>query len=199
MVMGFARRILLAGAISAATSANAISLSPVKLDLPAGQRAVALGVTNDSMSPRTYDVRILKWVSTSGDGTFDSTSAVITARPVINIPPGQTATIRVAVLQRSAAPADYYRVFVEDITPVSQASESVRMRYSLPMQVMNSRLAKGSLQRVDGALINSGTAAVFVAGVKKDGTSDVFRYLLPGERWETKFLPEDLDWTSGIQ
>jgi P pilus assembly chaperone PapD len=197
--MGIARHLLLAAVVSAAASAHAVSLSPVKLDLPVGQRAVALGVANDSTSPRTYDVRILKWTSTSGDGAFEPTSSVIVGRPVITIPPGQTATIRVAVLQRSPAPADYYRVFVEDITPTSQSSEAVRMRYSLPMQVVNTRNAKGVLQREAGTLINTGTEAVFIARAKKAGATGSFRYLLPGERWETAYLPDELDWNSGIQ
>lgn len=198
-------RLVLAAALAVAAGvAHATSISPVKLEVQAGERAVALGVTNNSNVPVTYDVRIFKWLGTGAEGmVLEPSQSVITARPVITVPPMQTATIRLAVVARSPAPMDYYRVVLDDITPVAgNAAGGVRMRVLMPLQVANRAGAKGFLELVDGALENRGTASVLVSGAKRaDGSLDTgaMRYVLPGERWETTYKLQDLVWSSGIQ
>jgi hypothetical protein len=198
------RCLVLAAALTAAAGgAFAASISPVKLEVQAGERAVALGVTNNSTSPVTYDVRVFKWLGTGDAGMMlEPSQSVITARPVITVPPMQTATIRLAVVARSPAPMDYYRVVLDDITPAADGSGGVRMRVLMPLQVANRAGAKGILELVDGAFENRGTASVLVTGAKRaDGSLDTsaMRYVLPGERWQAPYQLKDLVWSSGIQ
>lgn len=196
------RRALVVAATAVASSgALATSISPVKFDIAARTRAAAVSLTNRETIPVTYDVRVFKWSGTGPEGAILSeTTDVIVARPVVTVPASSTATIRLAVAARSSAPADYYRVIISDITP-GRIEASTRMRLSLPAQVINQASARGVLEAFDGGVVNRGTAAVLITGVKQPGgkASGGARYLLPGEIWTTTHTPNDLVWTSGIQ
>lgn len=198
----FMRRALLVAALAANTSsALATAISPVKFDIAALSRAAAVSLTNRANSPMTYDVRIYKWSGTGPDGAIlAETTDVLVARPVITVPAAKTATIRLAVVARSPAPADYYRLIIDDITP-GRDEASTRMRLSLPVQVINKAGARGQLEERAGELVNTGTAAVLISGIKQpDGkASGGARYLLPGERWTTTHKLTDIVWSSGIQ
>lgn len=196
------RRVALVAAMAgAASSALATSISPVKFDIAALSRAAAVSLTNRANSPMTYDVRIYKWSGTGPDGAIlTETDNVLVARPVITVPASKTATIRLAVVARSPAPADYYRVIIDDITP-GRDEAATRMRLSLPVQVINNAGARGHLEERAGEIVNTGTAAVLISGIKlPDGkASGGARYLLPGERWTTTHKLTDIVWSSGIQ
>lgn len=184
--------------------ASAVGISPVKVEIEAAKKATAIELSNTDDSPHTYDIRVYKWRGTGPNGaTTDASEATnIVTRPVITIPGKSKATVRLSIIQRSALPTEYYRIFVKDISPTPTGGDAkITVSMSLPLQVMNDRTAKGMLITGDAdTLVNTGNAAVIVTGTKigEAFTSNV-RYVLPGESWKTKEKLENLVWVSGIQ
>lgn len=215
------RAVILAAAfLAATTSSNAVSVSPVKLELMPGQKATQLNILNPTDSPRVYDVRVQSWDGVDQESGRSITSnlktkPVLLSLPVVSLMPHATATIRIAVSERSANAADYYRIFIDDITPIEATTSTtetgatanvanLRMSVSLPFEVRNKKGIVGELTVMsDGlGLTNRGANIVAILGAKKsDGKLDssVFRYMFPGEKWTTTLRPDDLSWLAGLQ
>jgi P pilus assembly chaperone PapD len=193
-------------------NAMALSVSPIKLELGQGQKAIQINVGNDTDEQRTYDVRVFKWVSvnqqTGHSVTSDlADSPILLSKPVLILEPGQTATIRLSVAKRNIEnDSDFYRIVIDDITPKLKTVEStanISMSVSLPLQVHNSAPKKGNLTPLgDGKLTNSGQNILTVLGSRMaDGKIDgsFSRYMFPGEVWDTNLDPSNLVWLPGIQ
>ena len=110
--------------------------------------------------------------------------------------------MRIAAAERSLSAADYYRLTVTDITVPKLGEARLTVNFSLPLEVIN-KSAKGILTGPTGTgvLKNTGTAAVFVLGLRRPGAAPdtaLHRYLLPGESWATTYSPDQLAWSSGI-
>ena len=207
------RAAVLVAAFFAATTANAVTVSPIKLELLPSQRATQLNIANPTNSIRIYDIRVEKWDSVDQTNARSITSELIgspilLSRPVITLQPHSKATIRIAVAQRINPSADYYRIFIDDITPAGETTDAdpdtanLRVSVSLPLEIRNAKDIKGNLTEVPGGLTNSGNNVLSIAGVKLiDGKVDssVSRYIFPGQIWSTKLLPEQLVWLAGIQ
>lgn len=197
------RSALAAIALIAASAANALALAPVKLQIVAGQHAVALTLTNDDSSTRTLDLRMYAWLGNDAQGArLGPQSRVLISRPVVTLAPGASSTVRIAAAERSLSGADYYRLSVNDITPAKPGEARLTVNFSLPLEVINARSAKGILTAGPaGVLTNTGTAAVFVLGLRRQGAEPdtaIHRYLLPGEAWATTYMPDQMAWSSGI-
>ena len=186
-----------------ASAANALALAPVKMLIVAGQHATAITLTNNDSSTRTFDLRMNAWLGNDANGgaALGPQTRVLISRPVVTLAPGASSTVRVAAAERSRSGADYYRLILSDITPPVPGEARVAVNFSLPLEVVNTKSATGVLAAVDGVITNTGTAAVFVSGLRRQGTepdSSIHRYLLPGERWTTQYSPDQLVWSSGI-
>lgn len=208
---------VLVAAVLVATSSQAVNFSPVKFELQPDQKATQLTISNTDDVTRTFDIRVHKWTGVDQVTALSVTTAledspILLSRPVVTLKPRSSATIRIAVAARTpGVPADYYRLFIDDITPADEmspptgSSAAIRISVSLPLEVRNSKNIVGKLTVLpDGKLTNSGNNIVSVLGLnakKPDGTMDssMSRYIFPSESWVTNHRPEDLTWLAGLQ
>ena len=203
------RAVMLVAALLVATSSFAVSVSPIKLELMPGEKATQLNILNPTDSAQTYDIRVESWDGVNQESGRSVTSnlktkPILLSLPVVSLAPHAKATIRIAVAKRSANPADYYRIFIDNITPIEAtgSTANLRLSVSLPLEVRNKKGIAGELTITADGLTNQGANIVSILGAKKsDGTLDssVSRYMFPGEKWATTLRPDDLSWLAGLQ
>ncbi|WP_297504904.1 hypothetical protein [Ferrovum sp.] len=181
-------------------TASAVSVQPFRVFVRPDQKVVELDVTNDTDIARTFDIRVKEWAGYTPDGSdaLYSQSAIVTSRPVITVPAGQTAVMRLFVMRAGMKYImDDYRVLVTDITPdmVSDGKSQVMSKTNLvlPMFVFNKDMAifHAKLTLADGKLCNSGTMFARVKGWKTQSGQNVDRlhYLFPGETGNCMNVP----------
>lgn len=205
------------------SAAHALNISPIKMEIMPGQRAMQLNIENTSDQIKTYDIRIKRW-----DGVdqltgramtshlpADEAPPILLSKPVVTLMAHGKATVRLAVAHRTpGALSDFYRIFVDDITPAETHTKSetgayresnaeISLSVSLPLQVRIKPGTRGNLtDSKNGALMNTGDNVLTILSAKNpDGTSNnsINRYLFPGERWVTDFKLDQISWLAGIQ
>jgi P pilus assembly chaperone PapD len=196
------RLILAALALSLfAETASAVSVQPYRIFVRPDQKVVELDVTNDTDIARTYDIRVKEWTGYAPDGSdaLYNQSAIATSRPVITVPAGKTAVMRLFVMRAGMKYImEDYRVLVTDITPDFAAPDGKSQIVSktnlvLPLFVFNKDMETfhAKLTLADGKLCNSGTMFARIHGWKTQAGKNVDRlhYLFPGETGNCMDIP----------
>jgi P pilus assembly chaperone PapD len=220
MKLNYFSKLLFASiAIASLSTANAFSVSPVKIEFQPGQRASQLNFVNDSDEVETIDIRIEKWLEvdqTTGRSKTEplTDSPILLSKPVVTLQPHTKATVRLAINQRTNNDVEFYRIKINDISTnaidTTKSEAKVKISYSLPALVKNSKYAIGNLTftpNSEGKLIvkNDGNSSVLFTGLRISETkidTNLNRYLLPGQVWNSDLTNEDLPklvWSSGIQ
>lgn len=167
------RRVLLAGlalAIAANAQALAASLrvSPVSLDLPAGQNATTLTLQNDDAAPLNVQIRVFRWTQADGRDVLTPAAGVVASPPIAKVEAGASRTVRVVRLDgRPPEGEEAYRLVVDELPPpLSDGGRQVTllMRHSIPLFFGSSRerpKVEWRLQAIDGgaALVGRNTGA----------------------------------------
>lgn len=172
--------------IVAAQAHAGIGVLPIHIGVPFGKKVTELQLENQNDNEVVLDIRIKKWTTgETGVDVLTDTDAVLMSRPVVSIPPGKTATVRMFIKGREDANEDTYRVLVNDITPAIEGEKGVygRLNLVLPMFVLNSKSTAGVAQVEDGKVANIGTRHIRISQyIDKNGkTEKTLRYVMPGK------------------
>lgn len=198
----------------AVTSVGAVTVSPLKLEIGAKKKATQLNIVNDSNVDKTYEIRMQKW-----DGVDESGRAIVSqvigtpillSKPVVTLKANQSAIIRLSVASRTAdADSDFYRVYVDDVTPALEAAESesaakLTFSVSLPLQVHIKEGTTANLQadiEKQGHIKNTGNNIAVLLGVEKEGKIErsLHRYVFPGESFQSDVDVSQIRYLHGIQ
>ncbi len=79
---------------------QALTVLPVHVQIPQGQKAATLSVTNAGSAETSIQIRAYAWSQPNGDDQLTSTDAVVVSPPIATIAPGATQIIRL-VLRRT--------------------------------------------------------------------------------------------------
>jgi len=149
---------LLASLECAATAAN-LQISPVMINMRAGQGASGISMQNLGEAQVYGQVRVYLWDQKDGEDVLTPTQDVVASPPIIQIAPKSSQMIRL-VRRSEQLPASEltYRILIDEIPKDDgpAAGVDIRLRYSVPLFVL-----PADEQRAAPAL----TWAVF----KKDG------------------------------
>lgn len=184
--------VLLAGRAAAA----GLDVSPVLLELGAGERATLLRLRNDGESPSRYQITVHSW-SEKREGGMDlgPTDEVVVFPPVLELAPGATRNVRVGVTAGPGVNERAWRLFVEELPPPPTPGNQVRIltRIGIPVFLAPARVVERAViedvaapgARLEFTLRNEGTVrirptAVQVVGRKADGA---VLFEVPGEAW----------------
>ena len=121
--------------LPAASAAQSLTISPVNIEIPAGQSSVAITVTNDSKVPTTYQVRPHLWSQDAeGNDSLVPTTEVLISPPLGTIPPQASQTIRLVLRRRPVATELSYRIILDQL-PGAAVEGAARMvlRFSIPV------------------------------------------------------------------
>lgn len=132
------RWLLLAGAAFAG-SVQAMTISPVRVELSPAQRVVSVTISNPSDQAMNFQVETLAWSQPDGSNHYQPTEDLLVAPPIATIPPQGSQIFRV-MLRRplSGTVEPTYRLILEDVSEVLNPKSGVvafRFRHSLPVYV----------------------------------------------------------------
>jgi fimbrial chaperone protein len=117
---------------------QAVTLSPIHLNMSVKKPIISFTVTNDSLKAITYQINTLSWHQVDGKDAYDETRQLIVSPPIVSIEPNSSQTFRVGLLEESAHLVEQaYRVVLDDITiylpEKSENGLSFIFNYNLPL------------------------------------------------------------------
>lgn len=136
---------LLGAALSGHSYAASLRVSPIGLEIPAGQRAASMTLVNTGNESINLQMRIFKWSQVEAQQMLEPTSELIVTPPAATIPPDGSYTIRVA--RPEVTPVDgelSYRLLIDEIPkPVDPRTVdqgvSMVLRTSIPIFITDTK------------------------------------------------------------
>ena len=186
----------------AALAAGSFSVSPVRVDLRAGQTGGSIEVINNGSTEIQLTVERFAWRAGASGDQLEPTADFVASPPLFDLRPGERQVLRILFVR----PADpqrqlTYRIALQE-SPARLPATGLAtvLRVTLPVFVTPPR-AVPSLQwrRVDspdGTFLeveNRGDATALLAGIRLEGARDLeggSGYVLPGQtrRWRAPEL-----------
>lgn len=211
--LGWVALVWLAGTVAA--WAGGLTISPIRVDLPAGSTTVALRVTNGNAQPTVMQATVFAWKQEAGETVLLPTRAVLATPPVFRLQPNTTQVVRIGLLGvRDASRETAYRLILAEVpkkTKSAGATLDMVWRFSIPVFVapregvptadLQWRLQQGAAGDWELRVHNAGTGHVALRSVQLtagDATHVLTTvakghfYVLPGATlgWTLPPLPE---------
>lgn len=131
------------GALAQPAEAASLRISPIGVDMPAGERAASMTLVNTGTDPVSLQLRIFKWSQANGEEVLEPATDMLVSPPATTIPPGASYTVRVARESNASVQNELsYRVFIDELPkPVDPRTVgqgvSMVLRTSLPVFVVD--------------------------------------------------------------
>ncbi|TFW30424.1 fimbrial biogenesis chaperone [Duganella callida] len=204
-----------------APAAN-LQISPVTINLRAGQGATGISLQNMGEAPVYGQVRVYQWDQKEGDDVLTPTQEVVASPPIIQIAPRSSQMIRL-VRRSEQLPATEltYRILIDEIPKDDGPASGVdiRLRYSVPMFVLpaderGTPVLAWTVYKKDGNWMlrvhNSGTQRAQIGALELSNAAGqqfviapgLFGYVLAGKvrEWRLPTSGEaDLNGTLGVK
>jgi fimbrial chaperone protein len=131
-----ARVLLFAGALFAA-SVQAVTVSPVRVELSPAQRVATVTISNSSDQPISFQAETLTWSQQDGADRYEPTDELLVAPPIAEIPPQSSQIFRVALRGPLAEAGERaYRLILEDVSEIlapQPGTIAIRFNHNLPV------------------------------------------------------------------
>lgn len=121
---------------SVAAGAQALSVQPVNIFLPPGQKATTLTVTNQGTSKTAVQIRAYAWNQHGDDDQLTASEQVVVSPPIATIEPGASQVVRLILRLPPLGkdPEATYRILVDQIPPPAEPGiVHVVLRLSIPI------------------------------------------------------------------
>ncbi|MDO8776034.1 MAG: fimbria/pilus periplasmic chaperone [Burkholderiaceae bacterium] len=130
---------------------NALTISPVIVELSPARRVVSITVTNPSESALNFQAEALAWSQPDGHDRYEDTTDLMVVPPIAEIAPGASQIFRVTTRTPPSQREQAYRLILEDVTDETaalpdSATVNIRVRHSLPVFVAASGQPRASAQ-----------------------------------------------------
>jgi len=119
--------------ITGHASAVALTISPVSLQMDAGQKAISLTIKNDSADAAPIQLRVFRWTQEKGNDQFRETGEIVISPPFVTLAAGRSYNVRI-FRKETLSPAQElsYRVIIDEIPrPVDTRSAAGGVKMSL--------------------------------------------------------------------
>jgi fimbrial chaperone protein len=117
-----------------AAGAQTLSVLPVNIFLPPGQKATTLTVTNPGKTETAIQLRAYAWNQSGDDDPLTATAAVGVSPPMATIAPGASQVVRVILREPPQDREATYRILVDQIPPPAEPGfVRVVLRLSIPI------------------------------------------------------------------
>ncbi|KAG8150334.1 fimbrial biogenesis chaperone [Burkholderia catarinensis] len=204
--------VTLAAACIDAQATN-FTVSPVRVELSAARKSVALTVRNESPDePVVVQLSTVAWSQNAGDDVYASTGDLLAAPPIFTIAPGASQVVRIGLRHAPSADRETdYRLYLREVPAAPKpgfAGVQIALEMSLPIFVKPAAETAPLLRwsadpRPNGAgmlalrVTNDGTAHAQVADLtllapgsnRPVATHAEFAYVLPGQSRQLMFKP----------
>ena len=159
--------------------AASLSVSPIRLDVPAPASSASVNLQNEAALPINIQIRIFKWVLKDGADFYEETDDVVATPPVATVPPGGSALVR--IVRTGNAPVvgeEPYRLIVDEIPDANRVRNvgvNVALRYAIPVFFLN---GGASQAKVAWSIRTEGGKRMLVATNTGDKSSRVAKLRL---------------------
>ena len=117
-----------------AANAQSLSVLPVNIFLPPGQRAASLSLKNSGDKPTSIQVRAYDWSQKDDADQLTDSKIVVVSPPLITIPPGSTQVVRLILRQPPVGNEATYRILLDQIPgPGEPGVVQMVLRISIPV------------------------------------------------------------------
>lgn len=121
---------------------QAVTISPVVVELSPSRRIVTITFTNQGDQPLRYQTQALAWSQVDGVDRREPSDELIVAPPIADIAPGGRQLFRVTLRRPPTGHEQAYRLIFEDVTATSVAAPATdevairfRVNHDLPVFV----------------------------------------------------------------
>ena len=162
--------------------AASLSVSPIRLDVPAPGSSGSMTLRNEAALPVNIQIRIFKWVLKDGEDFYEETDNVVATPPVATVPPGGSALVRIVrTANASVIGEESYRLIVDEIPDANRVRNvgvNVALRYAIPVFYLNGDASQAklawSIRTVSGKRMlvatNTGDKSSRIAKLRLDKT-----------------------------
>jgi fimbrial chaperone protein len=130
------RWLVFAGALFAA-GVQAVTVSPVRIELSPTRRVATVTITNSSDQPISFQTETLAWSQQNGTDRYEPTDELLVAPPIAEIPPQSSQIFRVALRGPLAETGERaYRLILEDVSEIlapQPGTVAIRFNHNLPV------------------------------------------------------------------
>ena len=135
----FSRWLLLVG-VALAGTVQAVTISPVLVELSPAQRVVSVTISNPSDQPMSFQAETLTWSQSDGTDHYEPTEDLLVAPPIAEIPPQSSQIFRVTLRRPLSGTVEQaYRLILEDVSEELSPQPGVvviRFKHNLPVFVI---------------------------------------------------------------
>jgi fimbrial chaperone protein len=120
---------------SGAATASSLEISPVSVNLVAGQNTKVIEITNRGGSSVAIQIRAYAWSQSGDTDTLAPTKDIILSPPIFTVPAGASQTIRLLLRAKGATGERSYRLLLDEVPPpgTQRNQVGIAMRVSLPV------------------------------------------------------------------
>ncbi|MGA9671728.1 MAG: fimbria/pilus periplasmic chaperone [Terracidiphilus sp.] len=117
-----------------AAGAQSLSVLPVNVFLPSGQKAASLSLTNNGDKPTSIQVRSYDWSQKDDENQLTESKIIVASPPLVTIPSGSTQVVRLILRQPSVGSEATYRIVLDQIPgPGEPGVVQMVLRLSIPV------------------------------------------------------------------
>lgn len=103
--------------LSGSLAARNLTISPLRMELPADKAMTVLTITNQGREPVLLQASVKRWQQTPDTDNYSADDAMLASPALFRLPPGQRQLVRIG-WRRQTPPAEVeraYRVFIEEV------------------------------------------------------------------------------------
>ena len=127
--------------------AQALTVLPVNVQFPSGQKATTLTVINRGDVPTSIQIRVFAWGQADGIDQLTTSDAILVSPPLATIVPGASQIIRLVLRSTPERREDTYRILLDQIPPPAEPGiVHVVLRMSIPIFVQPKLRATSRVQ-----------------------------------------------------
>lgn len=120
------------------TVAQAVTISPVSVELSPARRVVSITMTNSGDQTLRYQSKMLAWRQVDGLDQYDATDDLIVAPAIFEIPAATSQIVRVTLRRPATGREQAYRLVFEDVSALKDptadgAAIQFRVDHDLPV------------------------------------------------------------------
>lgn len=141
-----------AGLLLASTAAQAVTISPVVVELAPAHRVVSITLSNSGDQPLRYQSKTVAWHLVDGLDQYDDTDDLIVAPAIFEIRAGASQIVRVTLRHPATGGEQAYRLIFQDITAITapattdEVAINFHVDHNLPVFVSAPGKPQASLQ-----------------------------------------------------
>lgn len=166
----------LLAAAAAPALAGGLRVTPLRLDLSPGQTSSQVELVNFGDAPMPVQVSVSRWTQVDGRDVYESTKDVFFAPPIVSVPAGGKAVVRLRLRGKPPAEGERaYRVYFQEMAPPESQGTGMtfRLRFGVPLFVTPKKAPLPKLEmtraivgeKLELMLANTGQAHLKIQGI----------------------------------